>query len=417
MTTAPLASIIGVGMTPFGKFHARNIRSLANEAVAEALQDSGLQASDIGMIFFANSAAGVLHGQEMIRGQSALRTSGLLGIPTVNIENACASASSAFTMAVMAVRSGTVDVALAVGAEKLTHQDKARSVTALVTAVDLDQDEDARKFVSKSLLGWDLDTAQPAHGDPGQGSKFMDVYAGMTTAYMQESGATIRDLAVIASKSHDNGALNPRAQYQQRISVEEVLASREVAPPLRLLMCSPIGDGAAAVVVCSPEYAASRGLASVDVDAVALVSGNGSRASEQNAVERAATTAYEQAGFGPEDLNVVELHDAAATGELLGYEELGLCGIGDGPKLLASGDTRLGGRIPVNPSGGLLSRGHPVGATGCAQIFELVEQLRGRAGQRQVAGAQRALAQNGGGFLGDDAAAAVVTILSTTRQA
>lgn len=416
MAITPQAVIIGAGMTSFGKFHERTVRSLASEAVAEALADAGLTAADVQMAFFANSTGGILQAQEMIRGQSALRTTGLLGIPIVNVENACASASSAFAMAVMAVRSGAVEVALAVGAEKLTHQDKARSVTAIATAVDLDQDETARHFLSKSLLGWDLEMGRPASGDPGKGSKFMDVYAGLTKAYMEESGATIHDLAVIASKSHAHGALNPRAQYRTPISVEEVLASREVAPPLRLLMCSPIGDGAAAVVVCSPAYAAKLDVAAVNVNAVALVSGNGSRASEQNAVERAATLAYAQAGFGPDDLDVVELHDAAATGELMGYEELGLCGIGDGPKLLASGDTRLGGRLPVNPSGGLLSRGHPIGATGCAQLFELVEQLRGRAGERQVVGARRALAQNGGGFLGDDAAAAVVTILSSAND-
>ncbi len=192
-----------------------------------------------------------------------------------------------------------------------------------------------------------------------------------------------------------------------------MLASREISPPLTLLMCSPIGDGAAALVVCSEDYARRLGGAPVRVRSCALVSGTDRKAGEPGAVERAAQRAYEQAGLGPEDLGVVEVHDAAAPAELMCYEELGLCAPGDGPRLLASGDTGLRGRLPVNPSGGLLSKGHPIGATGCGQLVELVDQLRGRCGPRQVEGAKVALAENGGGFLGTDAAAMVVSILST----
>jgi acetyl-CoA acetyltransferase len=179
-------------------------------------------------------------------------------------------------------------------------------------------------------------------------------------------------------------------------------------------MCSPIGDGAAAVVVCSEQYARRLGTAPVRVRACTLLSGTDDRTADQpGAVERAAQRAFEQAGLGPEDLDVVEVHDAAAPAELMCYEELGLCGVGEAPRLLTSGDTALGGRLPVNTSGGLLSKGHPIGATGCAQLVELVDQLRGRCGARQVPGARVALAENGGGFLGTDAAAMVVTILST----
>jgi acetyl-CoA acetyltransferase len=196
------------------------------------------------------------------------------------------------------------------------------------------------------------------------------------------------------------------------VTVEDVLASREIAWPLTLLMCSPIGDGAAAVVVCSEDYARNRDIEAVRVRASVLVSGTDRQPGEPGAVERAAQRAFEQAGIGPEELDVVELHDAAAPAELMTYEELGLCAPGDGPRLLASGDTALGGRLPVNTSGGLLSKGHPIGATGCAQLVELVDQLRGRAGDRQVDGARVALAENGGGFLGTDFAAVVVTVLS-----
>lgn len=419
-TTSPAAVIVGAGMTRFGKFADRNLRSLATEAVSEALADAGITAGDVGMVFYGNAAAGVLHAQEMIRGQSALRRTGLLGVPFINVENACASSSTAFAMAVMAVSAGAVDVALAVGAEKLTHEDKARSVTAIATAVDLEEDDGLRRSLSASLLGWagpavsgDPALATPATGSDHGGSKFMDIYAEITRGYLDRSGGTIDDLAVIAAKSHANGSLNPKAQYRDAVTPEQVLASRLVAPPLTLLMCSPIGDGAAAVVVCSPDYARRLGRPTVAVRGVAMASGVDREEGAPGSAEAAAARAYEQAGVEPGELDVVELHDAAATGELVGYEELGLCGVGDGPKLLASGDTHLGGHVPVNPSGGLLSRGHPIGATGCAQLVEIADQLRGRCGSRQVIGARIGLAKNSGGYLGSDAGATVVSILST----
>jgi acetyl-CoA acyltransferase len=396
--------VAGAAMTKFGKFMDSTIRSLAEEATRAAMADADVEPSAVGMAFFANATAGILTGQEMIRGQVALRHTGLLGIPIVNVENACASASSAFSLACMAVGSGAVDVALAIGAEKMTHPDKAKSFAAIGTAVDLLQLDDLKRWMGES----------PADADDGSMKKsmFMDVYAVNTRAYMERSGATAEDFARVAVKNHHHGALNPNAQYRDEITVEDVLASREIAWPLTLLMCSPIGDGAAAVVVCSDEYARRRDVEPLRVRANVLVSGTDRAPGEPGAVERAAQRAFEQAGVGPEDLDVVELHDAAAPAELMTYEELGLCAPGDGPKLLASGDTALGGRLPVNTSGGLLSKGHPIGATGCAQLVELVDQLRGRAGGRQVDGARVALAENGGGFLGTDAAAMVVTILS-----
>jgi acetyl-CoA acetyltransferase len=324
----------------------------------------------------------------------------------------------------MAVGSGAADAALAIGSEKLTHEDRSRSFAAIGTAVDQQQVAELQQWASSGSAG----APPPGQADPlsaeargdaaglraagGKRSFFMDIYAANSRAYMKRSGATRQDFAEVAVKSHRHAALNPYAQYRTEVTVEDVLASREIAPPLTLLMCSPIGDGAAAVVVCSPQAARRLG-ARVRVRACALVSGRDRGPGEPGAVERAARAAYEEAGVGPSDLDVVELHDAAAPAELMTYEELGLCGEGEGPALLASGATWLGGRIPVNPSGGLLSKGHPIGATGCAQLVELTDQLRGRCGQRQVAGARLALAQNGGGFLGGDAAAMVVTVLST----
>jgi acetyl-CoA acyltransferase len=403
--------IVGAAMTRFGKFPDATIRSLAEEAVSGALADAGLQASDVGMVFFSNAVAGILTGQEMIRGQVALRHTGLLGTPIVNVENACASASTAFQLAVTAVQSGSVDVALAVGAEKLTHEDKAKSFGAIGTAVDLLQLDDLKRWAAAGSAGSPL--PEGAEADGGKRSFFMDIYAANTRSYMDETGATAEDFAQVAVKSHDHAALNPNAQYRTPVTVEEVLASRTISSPLTLLMCSPIGDGAAAVVVCSQERARRLEADAVRVRSCALVSGTDRAAGEPGAVERAAARAYERAGVGPEDLDVLEIHDAAAPAELMTYEELGLCGPGEAPGLLRSGETRLGGRRVVNPSGGLLSKGHPIGATGCGQIVELADQLRGRCGQRQVDGARVALAENGGGFLGRDAAAMVVTVLST----
>ena len=240
------------------------IRSLAEEATHGALTDAGVEPAEVGMAFFANATAGILTGQEMIRGQVALRHTGLLGMPIVNVENACASASSAFSLACMAVGSGAVEVALAVGAEKMTHPDKAKSFAAIGTAVDLLQLDDLKRWMGErqddgeGLHGSPIPAAADA-GEPGdKKSMFMDVYAVNTRAYMQHSGATAEDFARVAVKNHHHGALNPNAQYRNEVTVEDVLASREIAWPLTLLMCSPIGDGAAAVVVCSEDYARHR---------------------------------------------------------------------------------------------------------------------------------------------------------------
>jgi acetyl-CoA acyltransferase len=417
--------IAGAGMTAFGKFMDSSVRKLAEEATAEALRDAQATAGDVEMAFFSNATAGILTGQEMIRGQVALRNTGVLGVPIVNVENACASASSAFYLAHMAVASGHVDIALAIGSEKLTHPDKMRSFAAIGTAVDLDNLAAAREALTRTLLGMGSAAGSaagspmpvgaevaPEKTDGGGKSPFMDVYAAMTRHYMEQSGATPEDFARIAVKNQGNGKLNPKAQYGGDLTVDEVMSSRQISGPLTLLMCSPIGDGAAAIVLCSEDAARRLGAETVRVRATALVSGRDRTPDEPGAVERAVAKAYDMAGVGPEDLNVLEVHDAAAPAELMIYEELGLCGPGEGPKLLASGETALGGRVPVNPSGGLLAKGHPIGATGCAQLVELADQLRGRCGARQVEGAQVALAENGGGFLGTDPAAIVITVLS-----
>jgi acetyl-CoA acyltransferase len=387
--------IAGVAMTPFGKFAGRTVRSLAEEATAAALADAGLPRKAVQRIFFSNATSGVLTGQECVRAQAALRHSDFAGVPMINVENACASGSTAVHLAQLAVASGQADAVLVVGVEKLTSDDKLASLKAFETA--LDQEE--------------LPALRASFGAGGPRSVFMDVYAGLAKEYMSKTGASQADFAAVAVKSHASGALNPKAQYRDAVTLEEVLAAREVVYPLTLHMCSPLGDGAAALVICTPELARRLGKPNVQIAASALVSGSGDT-DLPSAASRASKLAYEMAALGPQDIHVVELHDATAPAELILYEDLGLCGHGEAAALLHSGATAIGGRCPVGPSGGLLSKGHPVGASGVAQIVELVEQLRGHSGQRQRAGAKTALAENGGGFIGRDVAACGVTILS-----
>ena len=391
-------------MTRFGKYSDRGTRSLAEEAVADAVKDAGIAVKDIEAAFFSNAAAGLLTGQEMIRGQVALRHTGLLGIPLFNVENACASASSAFHLAWMAVGSGMYDIVLAVGAEKMHSEDKTRAFRATAAAIDL---EELRELKAKNV-----GAAAPGTDKPNK-SLFMDIYAAATREYMRVSGATAGTFADVAVKSHAFAASNPKAQYRERVTREQVLASREISPPLTLLMCSPIGDGAAAAVLMSDRVARKLAIQRpVSIRGSVVLSGRDREPGEPSVLNRAVSRAYEVSGIGPADIDVLEVHDAAAPAELMAYEDLGFCARGQAPSRYAAGETQLGGRHVVNPSGGLLSKGHPVGATGIAQIYEIVEQLRGRAGARQVNGARVGLTENGGGFLGTDAAAMSIHIFS-----
>jgi acetyl-CoA acetyltransferase len=387
--------VIGAGITPFGKLEGATWRDLGARAVTEALEDAGIPDGEVDLVVSGNAMAGVLGGQEMIRGQVVAGAAGLGGVPVLNLENACATSSSALHVALQAIRAGEYDTAVVVGTEKMTGRPTRAVLDAMTSAVELDRV--AR--ITEELTG----SEKPA------GSFFMEVYAALTRAYVERTGATEADLADVAVKNSRQGALNPNAQYQRALSREEVLASRLVADPLRTLMCSPIADGAAALVL----RAADRGTgdrAPVRVRACALGAGEPG-APGASVEERTARRAYEMAGVAPGDVDVVEIHDAASPNELMMYEALGLCPAGEGPRFLASGATALGGRVPVNPDGGLVSRGHPVGATGIAQLVELVTQLRGRAGERQVPGARIALAENAGGYVHPDAAACTVTVL------
>jgi acetyl-CoA acetyltransferase len=398
-------AIVGAAMTPFGAFPDEDLRSLSSAAVTDALADAAMSVADVRMVTFGNATEGYLHGQEMVRGEVALRHLGLRGVPVINVENACASSSSAFHIACMAVLSGSADVVLVVGAERLTHPLKSKTFAALATAVDLGEHGDLAVLAGA--------TGAPDRPADIKGSPLMELYAQKAKSFMGATGLTAEDLAQVSVKNRRHGALNPKAQYRKPITLEQVLESRLIADPLTLLMCAPIGDGAAAVVVCSTDYARRTGRPYVEVASWALTS-NAANEFASAPVSRAAKQAFESAGIGPSDVGLAEVHDACAASELWLYEEIGL---GDSVELIRSGATTLGGRIPVNVSGGLLSRGHPLGATGCAQIVELTDHLRGRAGDRQVPDVEYAVAQNSGGILDDgDEAVAAVTILRRARS-
>jgi len=403
------AIVAGVGMTQFGKHLETGLKALGADAVQRAVADAGISLDDLDAAYVGNAAAGLVTGQESIRGQVILRSIGLGRLPVVNVENACASGSTALQQASAMVSAGLFDCVLVLGVEKLYHADKQKSFAAFSGAVDVEalQEILARLRSASVAAGGEKSSA------PGEKrSMFMDIYAAAARAHMQRYGTTVEQFAAVSAKNSFHGSLNPRAQFREALSVADVLAAPMIAPPLTRPMCSPIGDGAAAVVVVSERRAREIGVAKpVQVRTSVLRSGWDHGMDEPGTVEVCAQQAYQEAGVGPDDLDVVECHDASAPAEIMAYESLGLCPKGEGGKLVESGATRLGGRLPVNTSGGLLRKGHPVGATGVAQIVELVEQLQGRAGARQVEGARIGLAHNGGGNIGTDAAAMCVTIL------
>jgi acetyl-CoA acetyltransferase len=408
------ATIAGVGMTRFGKHLETGLKGLGAEAVQAAIADAGIEAGELEAAWVGNAAAGLITGQESIRGQVILRSIGIGKLPVINVENACASSSTALNQASAMVSAGLYDMVLALGVEKLYHEDKQRSFSAFSGAVDV---EGLAEIMARLKRNAEASGAKKASDGAGKSrSMFMDIYASGARASMERYGTTVQQFAGVSAKNSFHGSLNPRAQFRQVLTVEDVLNEPMIAEPLTRPMCSPIGDGAAAVVIVSERKAKAMGLTNpVRIETSVLHSGWDREQGPGGSAGLCTKEAYEEAGVGPEDLSVIELHDASAPSELGAYDTLGLCGPGEGGKLIDDGTTRLGGRIPVNTSGGLLRKGHPVGATGIAQIVELTEQLQGRAGDRQVEGARIGLAHNGGGNIGSDAAAFCVTILKRAK--
>jgi acetyl-CoA acyltransferase len=405
--------VAGVGMTHFGRHQDKSVKDLTRDAVERVLADAGCDQSQVQAAFFGNSTQGHMEGQQMIRGELALRSMGLQGLPVINVENACATASTAFHLAVNYVKAGAADIVLAVGAEKMFSSDKARAFSIFDGAWDVHDTEAATRRLMEMGRGIE---APPGSKSPKPYSVFMDIYASMGRLHMREYGTTQRHFASVSAKNHKHSVHNPLAQYQDPYSIEDVLSAPPITYPLTLPMCSPISDGAAAAIICSqagldqltaPRPRAIRVLASV----IQTGSDRAAQAFDRHLVRLGSRKAYEQAGVGPKDVSLAEVHDATAIGEIIQSEVLGLCQPGMGGPLAERGETTVGGRIPINPSGGLESKGHPIGATGLGQIHELVTQLRGEAGQRQVQGARIALAENGGGLHGVEEAVACITIL------
>lgn len=389
-------AVIGVGAHPVGKYEHLALKDLAREAIWGALRDADVEPEKIDVAYVGNSLGGLLTGQEGIRGQVVMQDAGFGGLPVINVENACASGATAFRGAWLEVASGNADFALAVGMEKMYVGDIARSISAIAADSELEL----------SRMGMQFSASYAIHPKINLKGK------------MREYGWTSADFANVAVKNSDNGSKNPVAQHRRQLTAEDVLQSRMIADPLTLFMCSSIGDGAAAAIVCSAD--AAKKLSSkpvVNIGACILKSGvyrlpNDGRT---DTLTLTAEAAYESAGISPEDIDLAEVHDAMAPAELIIYERLGFCGPGDGPKLVDERVVTLDGKKPVNPSGGLSARGHPIGATGLLQIFEIVRQLRGECGDRQIQNNPKVgLAQNQGGLLlGQDSAAYSITLLHT----
>lgn len=406
--------IVGAGMTPFGKMPGRSVKDLTKEAVRKAIEDSAGSLEIIEAAWFANTRQPMLEGQNTVRGQIALTPLGFSGIPIVNIENACASGSSGLLQLVAYLKAGLADVGLVVGAEKMFFPDKQDAMlAAFLGGTDIHEISRTKKTVRE--LAADMIPDEAKDQNTIGRSFFMDVYAAFARLHMQIYGTTERQLAAVAAKNHWHSTMNPLSQYQKDMNIEEVLNDKPICWPFTRSMCAPISDGAAALVVCSDtalsDFDRTR---AIEIRGMSLASGMQREFSDyKNHVgRRAAMQAYSQAGITATDIDVVELHDATAFAEIQQIENLGLCESGQGGPFTESGATRIGGQVPVNPSGGLVSKGHPVGATGVAQVVELVQQLRHEAGERQVKGASIAVAENGGGFYAVEEAATMVTVLA-----
>lgn len=400
-------------MTPFGRHLDQSLKQLAGRAVSLALADAGLQRSDIQEIHFGNCVQGYMEGQHMIRGHAIFLEQGFQGIPVFNLESGCASGSMAFHSAVRALLAEQADIVLAVGAEKMVCADKDKMFGAFHSAWDLSRTDWQMDCIASLGAGM---AVPPGTTSTKPYSPFMDVYKGEFLNHARQYGITQRQVAAICAKNHGHSRHNPNAQFRTPYSIEEVLAAPPVTYPLTLPMCAPVSDGAAAAILCTA--AGLTRIGSPRRRAIRILGSHTASGRERSAndlashvVALAARKLYEQTGLGPQQVDVAELHDATAVGELIETENLGFCPLGQGGELAERGDTRLGGQIPINTSGGLESRGHPIAATGLAQIHDLVQQLRGEAGGMQVDNARIGLQCNVGGFWGMEEASVHVAML------
>lgn len=368
--------IIGVGMTDFGELWDKAYRDLIRDAGVEALKDAGIEGREVDALYVGSMSPGLFIGQEHV-GALVADYAGLSGVAATRVEAACASGGLALRQAYMAIKSGLCDIVVAGGVEKMTDVPVSKATVALAGAAD-----------------------QEWEGFPG--ATFPALYALMAQRHMIEYGTTEEQMALVAVKNHHNGSMNPHAQFREEITLETVMSSAPVASPIKLLDCSPISDGAALVVLASakkarelcedPVWILGSGQAS---DTLALH--DRKSLSKTEAAVKASQQAYRMANLTAEDIDFAEVHDCFTIAEIMAIEALGFCKLGKGGKTTEAGETALEGRIPVNPSGGLKAKGHPLGATGIAQAIEAVLQLRGEAGKRQIKDAEYGLTHNVGG--------------------
>lgn len=373
-------SVIGVGSTQYGKFPEKSIENLGVEAVLAAIKDANINCAKIEFAVCGNVYGGMCVGQRI------LKEVGMTNMEIVNVEDACASGGAAFRQVWYEIGTGLYDVGIAIGVEKMTDLLPGQLAPS----------------------GDDLEGVM--------GMLFPTYFALLMRRHMEKYGTTVEQVAKISVKNHHNGCLNTYSQYKKEYTLDEVLSSRPISDPITLLQCCPISDGAAAVILCANKIARQFSFKPIQIAASVLKTGGYRNKMEDicfsETTFEAAKEAYEMAGCGPEDIEACELHDAFAISELLHYEELGFCRKGEGGKLIDEGKTEIAGVIPVNPSGGLLSKGHPLAATGIAQIVEIVWQLRGEAGKRQIKNAKVGLAHVMGGQVADiEAGACTIHIL------
>ncbi len=381
-------AIAGIGGIRFGKYGDRSLRVLGEEACIKAIRDAGMKPRDIQAAYVGNLAQWEW-GQGLLIGHSVLREIGITKIPITRVENGCATGSNAFHEAWYRVATGACDIALAFGVEQMTVASSEKILNV---------------FTGR----------QHAERDGDMGNSAPGLFALMARRHMEEFGTTRNQMAMVAVKNRKYGARNPEAQLTRSVTVEEVLKDRMICDPLTLPQCCPRGDGAAAAVLVAAKIA--RKYSSVPISVAASVQVSGTYPDDRSYTcfdtdVRAAEAAYKMAGLGPGDIDLAEVHDCFSVAEIVHYEDLGFCRKGDGGRFVEEGHSGIGGKIPVNTSGGLLSKGHVIGATGISQIIELVRQLRGQAGGRQVEGARVALQHNGGGFIHTDTASCFIHIL------
>ncbi|WP_426421745.1 thiolase family protein [Bradyrhizobium genosp. A] len=375
--------VVGVGSTTFGKHLDRSLRSLGAEAVGKALADGGIDRNEI-QAGYCGNALGAMLQEETGVGQHVLWEAGMAGLPIINVENACASGSTALHLGWQGVASGLYDAVIVFGVDKAVMP---KGTPLKVGAADM---------------------------EVRLGDIFPGYFAMVAQKHMELYGTTLEQQAKVSVKNHDNGCLNPYAEFKKPLTIEEVIGSPMIAEPITLFSCCPNSDGAAAAVLCSEAMMRRLGARPIRIAASVLATGlydNQRDFTRWEIEEKAAQQAYAQAGLGPNDLSLVEVHDAFSICEIVHYEGLGLCARGEGGRLIDEGATAIGGRIPVNPSGGLLAKGHPIGASGVGQIAEITWQLRREAAGRQVENARVALAQMMGGSKEADARACNIHIL------